>query len=57
MHDAHDPCEQEPEPPPRRRLADALKTVGRIEPLLALAVQIGSLIATVTSNWPGHPRG
>ncbi|WP_328673642.1 hypothetical protein OG905_19440 [Streptomyces sp. NBC_00322] len=58
MQDAHDPREEEPgQPRSRRRLGDALKTVGRIEPLVALAVQIGSLIVTVTSNWPGHPRG
>ncbi|WSB48661.1 hypothetical protein OHA00_15555 [Streptomyces cellulosae] len=58
VHDAHDPREEEPERPrSRRRLADALKAVGRIEPLVNLAVQIGSLIVIVTSNWPGHPRG
>ncbi|WP_405439403.1 hypothetical protein OG373_19465 [Streptomyces avidinii] len=58
MHDAHDPHEGEPEQPrSRRRLADALKAVGRIEPLITLTVQIGSLIVTVTSNWPGHPHG
>ncbi|MEU9383176.1 hypothetical protein AB0D38_20300 [Streptomyces sp. NPDC048279] len=58
MQDAHDPQEEEPgQPRSRRRLADALKIVGRIEPLVALAVQIGSLVVTVTSNWPGHPHG
>ncbi|MER6250196.1 hypothetical protein ABT224_02195 [Streptomyces sp. NPDC001584] len=58
MHDAYDPREDEPWwLRSRRRLADALKTVGRIEPLVALAVQIGSLIVTVAGNWPGHPHG
>ncbi|MFF4507665.1 hypothetical protein [Streptomyces sp. NPDC001401] len=53
----HDPTKREPRQSCRRRLARGLKAVGRIEPLVALAVQIGSLIVTVTSNWPGHPHG
>ncbi|RPF24883.1 hypothetical protein [Streptomyces sp. TLI_185] len=57
MRDTHDPVKREPRQSCRRRLADGLKAVGRIEPLVALAVQIGSLIVTVTSNWPGNPHG
>ncbi|MET9965929.1 hypothetical protein ABZZ80_08425 [Streptomyces sp. NPDC006356] len=57
MHDTHDPIKREPRQSYRRRLADNLKAVGRLEPLVSLAVQIGSLIVIVTSNWPGHPHG
>jgi hypothetical protein len=32
-------------------------TARRWEPLLTMVVQVGMLIATVTSNWPGHPKG
>ncbi|MET7694976.1 hypothetical protein ABZT06_44960 [Streptomyces sp. NPDC005483] len=57
MHDTNDPLKGEPRQSRRRRLADGLQAVRRIEPIVALAVQIGSLIVTVTSNWPGHPHG
>lgn len=58
MRDVHDPSEQEPERPDwRRRLDNALKAVGRIEPLVALTVQIGTLTVTLNSIWPGHPQG
>ncbi|MEU0029738.1 hypothetical protein [Streptomyces sp. NPDC006335] len=57
MHDTNDPLQREPKQSRRRRLADGLEAVRRIEPIIALAVQIGSLIVTVTSNWPGHPHG
>ncbi|MET9093193.1 hypothetical protein ABZX72_13985 [Streptomyces cyaneofuscatus] len=66
MHGKHDhheeeskgSTEQKPKDPPSRwRLGDVIKAASRIEPLIAFTVQVGSLIVTVISIWPGTPRG